>query len=77
MVGTAFRQPTLFDSFVPCANNDKNCLGVLDGSFITQENADPYTVSLLETMVQPKSLQHRDPINCIPTPVNNVDACQH
>ena len=52
-VGTAFRQPALFDTFGPCADNEANWLGVLDGIFIPHEDADPFAVSLLETMVQP------------------------
>ena len=74
MVGTAFREPALFDAFGPYADNEANCLGVLDGTFVPHEDADPYAVSLLETMVQPQSLKDRGPINCIPTPVDNVDA---
>ena len=30
-VGTAFRQPALFDAFGQYANNKQNCLGVLEG----------------------------------------------
>jgi len=75
-VGTAFHEPALFDAFGPCADNEANCLGVLDGTFVSHEDADPYAVSLLETMVQPQSLKDRGPINCIPTPVDNFDAWQ-
>ena len=73
-VGTAFRQPALFDAFGICANNKENYLGVLDGSFTPHKDADPYAVSLLETMVQPQSLRDKGPINRILTPVKNVDA---
>ena len=52
-VGTAFRQPTLFDAFGPCADNKDNYLGVLDGTFVPHEDTVPYVVSLLEIMVQP------------------------
>ena len=55
-VDTAFRLPPLFDAFGPCADNEENCLGVLDGTFIPHPDADPYAVLLLETMVQPQSL---------------------
>ena len=50
-VGTAIRLPALFDAFGPCANNEENCLVVLDGTFIPHPDADPYAVSLLETIV--------------------------
>ena len=53
MVGTAFRQPALFGAFGPCADNEANCLGVLDGAFVPHEDADPFAVSLLETIMQP------------------------
>ena len=72
----AFREPALFDAFGPYADNEASCLGVLDGTFVPREDADPYAVLLLETMVQPQSLKDRGPINCIPTPVDNVDAWQ-
>ena len=55
--GTTFRLPTLLDAFGPCADNKANCLGVLDGTFVPHEGADPFAVSLLETMVQPQSLK--------------------
>ena len=55
-VGTAFRQPALFDAFGRCADNKANCLGVLDGSFVPHPEADPFTVSLIEALVQPPSL---------------------
>ena len=51
-VGTAFRQPALFDVFGPSADNEANCLGVFDGTFVPHEDADTFAVSLLETMVQ-------------------------
>ena len=73
-VGTVFRQPALFDDFGPCADNEANYLGVLDGTFIPHEDADHFTVSLLETMVQPQSLKDRGPVNCIPTPADNIEA---
>ena len=69
-----FRQPALFDAFGPCADNEANCLGVLNGTFVPREDADPFAVSLLEMMVQPQSLKDWGPINCIPTPADNVDA---
>ena len=72
-VGTAFRKPALFDAFEPCADNEENCLVFLDGTFIPHLDADPYAVSLLETMVQPQSLLDKGPINCVPTPVENVE----
>ena len=53
MIGTAFQQPVLFDAFGPCADNEANCLGVLNGTFVSHQGADPFVVSLLETMVQP------------------------
>ena len=73
-VGTAFRQPALFDAFGPCADNEANYLGVLDGTFVPHENTDPYAVSLLETMVQSQSLRDKGPVNCIPTPEENAEA---
>ena len=73
-VVTAFCQPALFDAFGLCADNKENCPGVLDGSFVPHKDPYHYAVSLLETMVQPQSLRDRGPINCIPTPVKNVDA---
>ena len=76
-VGTAFREPALFDAFGPCADNEANCLGVLNDTFVPHEDADPYEVSLLETLVQPQSLRDKGQINCIPTPVENVDAWHH
>ena len=62
-VGTAFHEPALFDAFEPCTDNEENCLGVLDGTFILHPDADPYAVSLLETMVQSQSLRDKGPIN--------------
>ena len=50
-VGTDFRQPALFDALGLCADNKENCLGVLDGSFVPHEDADPFAVLLLESMV--------------------------
>ena len=76
MVGKAFCQPALFGAFYPCADIEENCLGVLNGSFVPREDSDPYAVLLLEMVVQPQSLRDRGPINCIPTPVKNVDAWQ-
>ena len=73
-VGTAFRQPALFDASGLCTDNEENCLGVLDGTFVPHEDADPFAVSLLETMVQPQSLKDKGPINCIPTPATNIKA---
>ena len=73
-VGTAFRHSALFDTFGPCANNDDNCLGVLEGIFIPHSDATPYAVSLLETMVQPQSFREKGPINCIPCPKENTEA---
>ena len=74
MVGTAFREPTLFDTFGPCADNEANCLNVLEGTFIPHEDADPYVISLLETLVQPQYLQDKGLTNCIPTPAESADA---
>ena len=51
-VGTTFRQPALFDAFGPCTDNEANYLGVLEGSFVPHEDADPFVVSLLKTIVQ-------------------------
>ena len=73
-VGTAFRELALFDAFGPWVDNEANCLGVLNDTFVPHEDADPYAISLLETMVQPQSLKKRGPINCIPTPIDNIDA---
>ena len=73
-VGTAFRQPALFDAFGRCADNKENCLGVLDGSFVPHQDADPFAVSLLEALVQPQSLTDRGPINLIPTAEEHRDA---
>ena len=75
-VGNASREPALFDTFGPCVDNEENYLGVLDGTFIPHPDADPYTGSLLETMVQPQSLRDKGPINCIPTPEENTEARQ-
>ena len=71
---TAFRLPALFDAFGPYTDNKDNCLGVLDGTFIPHEDADPFAVSLLETMVQPQSLRDRGLVNCIPIPATNNTA---
>ena len=76
-VGTVYRQPALFDAFGSCANNEANCLGVLDGTLIPHEDADPYAVSLLETMVQPQYLRDKDPISCIPPPEENAETWHH
>ena len=73
-VATAFRLPALFDAFGPCANNEENYLGVLDGTFIPHPDVDPYAVSLLETMMQPQSLREKRPINCISCPKENAEA---
>ena len=73
-IGTAFRQPFLFDALGPCVDNKVNYLGVLDGTFVPHEDADPFTVLLLETMVQQQSLKDKGPINCIPTTANNIEA---
>ena len=56
-VGTAFREPALFNTFGPCTDNEANYLGVLDGTFIPHEDVDLYTVLLLEMVVQPQSLK--------------------
>ena len=61
-VDTAFRQPPLMNDFGPCADNEENCLGVLNGTFVPHPDADPFAVSLLETMVQPQSLRDKGPI---------------
>ena len=74
MASTAFRLPALFDAFGPCADNEANCLGVLYGTFLPHEDTEPATVSLLETMFQPQSIKDRGPINCIPTPADNIEA---
>ena len=55
-VDTASRLSPLFDAFEPYADNEDNCIGVLDSTFIPHPDADPYAVLLLETMVQPQSL---------------------
>ena len=52
-VGTAFCQPVLFGAFGSCADNEANCLSVLNDTFVFHVDADPYVVSLLETLVQP------------------------
>ena len=72
-VGTAFREPALFDPFGPCADNEANYPRVLDSTFILHKDADPYAISLLETTVQPNSLQDKSPINCTPTPEKNTE----
>ena len=74
IVGTAFRLPSLMDAFGPCADNEETCLGVLDGTFVPHPDADPYAVSLLETMVQPQSLHEKGPICCIPCLKENAEA---
>ena len=76
-VGTAFREPALFNAIRPCADNKANCLGVFDGTFVPHEDANPYAVSLLEMLVQPQSLQDKGPINYIPTPAENAYAWHH
>ena len=73
-IRTAFRQPSLFDAFGPCTDNQENCLGALDGLLIPHKDADPHAISLLKSIVQPQSLRDRDPINLIPKPVENSDA---
>ena len=73
-VDTAFRQPPLMNDFGPCADNEENCLGVLDGTFVPHPDADPCAVSLLETMVQPQSLRNKGPICCIPCPKESAEA---
>ena len=75
-VGTTFHEPALFDAFGPCADNKENCLGVLDGTFILHADADPCTIPLLETLVQPLSLRDKGLINYIPTPEENAEARQ-
>ena len=40
-VDTAFRQPPLMDDFGPCADNEENCLGVLDGTIVLHPESDP------------------------------------
>ena len=72
-IGTVFCQPALFNAFGLYVDNQEKCLGVLEGSFITHKDADPFAVSLLEAMVQPKSLKETGPTNLIPTPVENSD----
>ena len=56
-ISTVFRQPVLFDAFGPFADNEGNCLGVLDGIFVPHKDTDPYAASLPETMVHPQSLR--------------------
>merc|ERR1712086_424934 len=73
-VNTAFRQSPLMNAFGPCADNKANCLGVLDGTFVPHHDADPFAVSLLETMVQPQSLRDKGPIDCIPGPEESAQA---
>ena len=62
------------DDFGPCADNEGNCVGVLDGTIVPHHDADPFAVSLLETMVQPQSLRDKGPINCIPCPEESAAA---
>ena len=50
-IGTAFRQPALFNASGSCADNGENCLGVLTDSLIHHEDADPRAVSLLESVM--------------------------
>ena len=50
IVGTAFRQSTLFDAFGLCADNEEDCLGVLVGTYVPPEGAYPHAVSLPETI---------------------------
>ena len=76
-VGTTLHEPALFDAFGPCADNKENCLGVLDSTFILHADAEPCTIPLLETLVQPQSLQDKGLINYIPTPEENAEARQH
>ena len=71
---TAFRQPPLMDVFGICADNEENCLGVVDGTFVPHPDADPYAVLLLETMAQPQSLQEKEPIYCISCPKEYTEA---
>ena len=62
------------NDFGPCADNEENCLGVLDGTFVLHPDADPFAISLLETMVQPQSLRDKGPICCIPCPKVSAEA---
>ena len=62
------------DAFGPCVNNKKNCLGVLDGTFVPHPDADPYAVLLLGSMVQPQYLRNKGPICYIPCPKENAEA---
>ena len=71
-VGTNFQKPALFNAFGPCADNKVKCLCFLDGTFIPHADAEPYAVSLLETMVQPQSLWDKGPINYISSPKENA-----
>ena len=50
-VGTDFCQPALFDAFGPCADNEDNYFGVLDGSFIPHKDVHPHSISLLGMIV--------------------------
>ena len=59
-VGSVFWQPALFDVFCPFADNKKNCLVVLNDSFIPHKGVDPFGVALLEVMVQPELFKERD-----------------
>ena len=43
-VDTSFPQPPLMEDFGPCADNEGNCLGVLDCTFIPHHDADPFAV---------------------------------
>ena len=49
-------------------------MGVLDGSFVPHQDANPYAISLLEALVQPQSLRNKGPINLIPTALEHSDA---
>ena len=52
-VGTTFCQPALFDAFGPCADNEDDCFGVVDGTFVAHKGAEPYAVSILKMTVHP------------------------
>ena len=74
MVGTAFSLLLLVKVFNTCANNEANYNAVVEGSFILDENADPFDVDLLATFARPVSLKAKGLISLTVTPMKHCQS---
>lgn len=63
---------------VPYANNENNCLGVYNGSYVPNKDAGLFEVALCEAIVQPASIKASGPLIFKVTPVitHNISQTQ-